>query len=81
MTLPPVVRACVAVAGSVVAFAWLIERAGLLPAVVATVFIASIGAAGAALRRTMTLAVCLAAAVWLLFVIFLDQPFAAVRGW
>jgi putative tricarboxylic transport membrane protein len=80
VTLPPAVRACAAVAGSVVTFAWLVERAGLLPAVVATVLVASMGAAQRRFRRALTLAVCLAAGLWLLFVVFLEQPFSAIRG-
>jgi hypothetical protein len=64
----------------VLTFALLIERAGLLPAVIATVVVASLGEAQRQLRRTLILSVCLAVAVWLLFVGLLDQPVSAVKG-
>lgn len=80
MTRPPALRSCLAIAGSVLTFALLIEHAGLLPAVIATVLVASLGDVQRRLRRTLILSVCLAAAVWLLFVGFLDQPFAAIRA-
>jgi hypothetical protein len=73
-------RPCFAIAGSVLAFALLIERAGLLPAVVAAVIIASLGEAQRQMRKTLILSVCLAAAVWLVFVVFLGQPFSPIRG-
>jgi hypothetical protein len=80
MMLPLALRSCLAVAGSVLTFALLIERAGLLPAIVATVVVGSLGEAQRRIRRTLILSVCLAAAAWLLFVGFLDQPFSAIRG-
>ncbi len=80
MTLPPAVRPSLAVAGSIATFALLIEHAGLVPAVTATVIVASLGENERRIRRTLTLSVCLAAAAWLLFVGLLDQPFTAVRG-
>ena len=73
-------RSCLAIAGGVLAFALLIERTGLLPAVVAAVFIASLGDARRRMRTTLILSVCLAAAVWLVFVVFLGQPFSPIRG-
>ena len=80
MTLPAALRSCLAIAGSVLTFALLIERAGLLPAVITTVVVASLGEAQRQMRRTLILSVCLAAAVWLLFVRLLDQPVSAVKG-
>ena len=80
MTVPQGLRSCLAIAGSVLAFAWLIEPAGLLPAVMATVVVASLGDVERRTRRTLILSVCLAAAVWLVFVVLLDQPFSAIRG-
>lgn len=80
MMLPPALRSCLAVVGSVLTFALLIERAGLLPAVIATVVVVSFGEAQRQMRRTLILSVCLAAAVWLLFVVLLDQPLSAVKG-
>jgi len=80
MTVPPRLRSCLAIAGSVLTFASLVERAGLLPAVVATVIVASLGDVQRRTRRTLILSVCLAAAVWLVFVVLLDQPFQAIRG-
>ena len=79
MTVPHGVRSCLAIAGSVLTFALLIERAGLLPAVIGTVVVASLGDVQRRTRRTLILSVGLAAAVWLVFVVFLDQPFPAIR--
>jgi hypothetical protein len=78
--LPLALRSCLAIAGSVLSFALLIERAGLIPAVVAATVVASFGEAQRRRQRTLILSVCLAAAVWLLFVGLLDQPFSAIRG-
>jgi branched-subunit amino acid transport protein AzlD len=69
-----------AIAGSVVTFSLLIDRAGLIPAVMATVVVASLAGGQQRLRRTLILSVCLATAVWLLFVGLLDQPFSAIRS-
>ncbi len=80
MSVPQGLRSCLAIAGSVLTFALLIERAGLLPAVIAAVVVASLGDVQRRTRRTLILSVCLAAAVWLVFVVLLDQPFSAIRG-
>ena len=68
------VRPCLAIAGSVMAFALLIERAGYLAAVVLTVLIASLGSRELNVRQALMLAVMVAAVMALLFVGLLDQP-------
>jgi hypothetical protein len=73
-------RACLAVSGSVLIFALLIERAGLLPAVIATVLVAALGSRASRPRETLILAVCLAAAIALLFVGLLGQPITLLVG-
>jgi hypothetical protein len=73
-------RACLAVSGSVLAFALLIECAGLLPAVVATALVAALGTRTSRLRETFIFAVCLAAVVALLFVGLLGQPITLLVG-
>ena len=73
-------RACLAVTGSVGLFALLIERAGLVPAVIASVVAASLGTAGMRLRDALLLSVCLATVVALLFVGLLGQPLALIAG-
>lgn len=80
MTRTPALRPGFAIAGSVVAFALLIERAGFLPAVVATVLIASLGAGTLPLRQALLLAAIVATAMAFLFIGLLDQPFPFVAG-
>jgi hypothetical protein len=74
MTAGSAVRPCLAIAGSVMAFALLIERAGYLAAVVLTVLIASAGSRELNVRHALMLAVVVAAVMALLFVGLLDQP-------
>jgi predicted neutral ceramidase superfamily lipid hydrolase len=80
MTHPAALRACLAISGSVLAFALLIERAGFLPSVMATVLVASVGAGTLRLRQALLLASIVAAVMAVLFVGFLHQPFTLVAG-
>lgn len=80
MTRYPALRPSLAVTSSVLAFALLIERAGLIPAVIATVLVAALGSRESHPRETVVLAVCLAAAMALLFVGLLGQPFNLLAG-
>jgi hypothetical protein len=80
MTRASALRSCVAIPGSVVAFAILIERAGFLPAIVATVMISSVGAGTLTLRQALLLAASVATALAFLFIGFLNQPFTLVAG-
>lgn len=73
-------RACLAVSASVMAFALLVESAGLLPAVVATVLIAAQGAGAPRTRQVLLLAAGIAAAVAVLFVGLLGQPIPLIAG-
>jgi NhaP-type Na+/H+ and K+/H+ antiporter len=73
-------RPCLAIAGSVLAFALLIENAGLIPAVIGAVVIASRGSTTSRVGQALFLSLWLAAAMALLFVGFLDQPFTLLRG-
>ncbi len=79
-TMTPAVRSCLAIAGSVLAFAILIERAGFLPAIVATVMTSSLGAGTLTLRHALLLAASVATALAVLFIGFLNQPFTLVAG-
>lgn len=74
------VRTCLAISGSVLMFAFLVERAGLAPAVVATVVVASLASRPVRWRETAILALCLAAAVALVFVKLLGQPIDLLDG-
>lgn len=67
------VRSCLAISGSVLVFAFLVERAGLIPAVAATVITAALGSPPVRWRETLILAVILAAAVAMVFVGLLGQ--------
>jgi putative tricarboxylic transport membrane protein len=73
-------RPCLAISGSVLAFALLIERTGFLPAVVATVLVASLGAGTLTVRHALLLAITVAVVMAVLFVGLLDQPFTLVAG-
>lgn len=74
------IRACLAVSGSVLVYAFLIERAGLLPAVVATVVVAALGSRPIRPKDTLILAVSLAAVVALVFVGLLGQSIDLLVG-
>jgi hypothetical protein len=74
-------RPWLAVVGSVLSFALLIETAGLIPAVIATVVVASRGSRKTALREALLFGVCLAVGMAVLFVIVLGQPFPLIRTW
>ena len=80
MTAPLALRPCLAITGSVIAFALLIERAGFLPAVIATVLMASLGAGTLTVRQALMLAASVATTLALLFIGFLNQAFTLVAG-
>jgi hypothetical protein len=80
MTAASGFRPCLAIVGSVLAFALLIEKAGLIPAVIATVLVSSLGSRQVRIREALILSLFLAVAMALLFVGFLDQPFTLIAG-
>ena len=71
----------VAVIGSVVSFALLIESAGLIPAVIVSVLVASRGARDTRIGEALLFATGLALAMSILFVMVLGQPFPLIGGW
>ena len=73
-------RSCAAVAAGVVAFALLIEKAGLAAAVVVTVMLSTLGFRGAPLRASLVFGLCMAAAMFVLFVGFLGQSIRLLPG-
>ena len=74
-------RAWLAVIGSVVCFALLIETAGLIPAVIGTVLVASRGSRDTPAREAVLFGLCLAVAISVLFVVLLNQPLAIFKMW
>ena len=76
----PAIRPCVAIAASVLAFALLVERAGYVAAVMATVLLASFASRELSLRRALLLAALVAVMMAVLFVGLLDQPFRLIAG-
>jgi hypothetical protein len=78
MTANPALRPCLAIAGSVLAFALLIERAGFLVAVISAVLVASLASRELSVRQALMFAAALAGVMALLFVGLLDQPFILV---
>jgi hypothetical protein len=74
-------RAWLAVVGSVVCFSLLIETAGLIPAVIVTVVVASRGSRATPAREAVLFGICLAVAISVLFVVLLNQPLAILRMW
>jgi hypothetical protein len=80
MTTPHGLQPVLSVTGSVLLFALLIENAGLVPAVAATVVVASLGSRSGNSREVFLLAAALAAGMSLLFVGLLDQPFSLFPG-
>jgi hypothetical protein len=78
MTASPSLRPCLAIAGSVLAFALLIERAGFLAAVMSAVLVASVASRELSVRQALMFAAALAGLMAALFVGLLDQPFILV---
>ena len=76
MTTPPALRPSVAICGSVMTFALLVERAGFLAAVMLTVAVASLASRELSARHAIVLAVAVATAMAMVFIGLLDQPFA-----
>ena len=76
MTTPPALRPSLAICGSVMTFALLVERAGFLAAVMLTVAVASLGSRELSARQAIVLAVAVATAMAMVFIGLLDQPFA-----
>ena len=74
-------RAWLAVIASVVCFALFIETAGLVPAVLVAVLVASRGCPDTTAREAVLLGIGLAAVISVLFVVLLNQPIAIVRLW
>jgi hypothetical protein len=74
-------RSCLAIPGSVVTFALLIERAGFLAAVTLTVLLASFASRELSLGRALMLAAIVAVVMAVLFVGVLNQPFTLITGW
>lgn len=75
------IRPLLAVVGAVLSFAVLIDTAGLIPAVIVTVVVASRGSRETALREALLFGVCLAVGMSVLFVVVLGQPFPLVGAW
>ena len=74
MTAPPALRPIVAVSGSVLGFALLIEPLGFPATVMLTVLVASAGSRQTNGRQSLLLAVVVAAVMAVVFVFLLDQP-------
>ena len=75
MSATPAFRPGLAICGSVLAFALLIERLGFPATVMVTVLLASAGSRQMNSRQSFLLAVVVAAAMTAVFVGLLDQPF------
>jgi hypothetical protein len=73
-------RPIAAVLGSILAFGILLTWTGLVPAVLATVFIAAMGSEVTRPPATIALAVFAAAIAWLIFVVGLNQPLPPFRN-
>jgi hypothetical protein len=80
MTADPALRPSLAIAGSVLAFALLIERAGFLVAVMSAVLVASLASRELSVRQALMFAVAVAVVMAVLFVVLLDQPFILAPG-
>lgn len=75
------IRPWLAVVASVLSFALLIETAGLIPAVIVTVLIASRGSRETPLRQALLFGVCLALGMSVLFVMVLGQALPLIGAW
>lgn len=75
----PALRSALAVLFSIAAFAFTLERVGLVPATVLTVIIASFGDRRARPLAILALAAVVAAAAWLVFIVALGLPMRSFR--
>jgi hypothetical protein len=75
----PSVRSVLAVLGSIASFGVLLPTFGLIPAILATVMIATRGDRDARLAPSVILAVTVAVAAWLVFIEVLGLPMQAFR--
>jgi hypothetical protein len=73
-------RPLIAVAASIAAFSILLERAGMVPAVIAAVALSSLGDRSTRVISTALLALLLAFGTWLIFRIGLGFPVDAFRN-
>ena len=81
MTAGSALRPCLAVPGSVLTFALLVERAGFLATVTLTVLVASFASPELSVGRALILAAIVAVVMAALFVGVLNQPFTLIIGW
>ena len=81
MSATPALRPGLAVCGSVLAFALLIERLGFPATVMVTVLLASAGSRQMNGRQSILFSVVVAAAMTAVFVGLLDQPFLLAPRW
>ncbi len=75
MSSPSALRPCLAVCGSALTFALLIERAGFPATVMLMVLIASVGSRDVSGPQSLLLAIVVAVTMTILFIGLLDQPF------
>src|SRR3546814_20508796 len=75
----PAPRACLAVLVSIAGFTLVLPRAGLIPAALVAVMIATRGDRDARLTSSPVLAVCVGVVSWIVFVEFHDVPMPAFR--
>ena len=73
-------RSCAAITGSVLAFAALIDKAGLAAAVVTTVLLSTLGFRAPRLWTGFVFGICMAAAMFVLFVGLLGQSIRLAPG-
>lgn len=78
MTGHSALRPCLAICGSVVTFALLVERAGFLATVMLTALVASLGSRELGARQALVLAAAVATAMAIVFIGLLDQPFVLI---
>jgi hypothetical protein len=70
-------RALTAVLGGIAIFSLLVDRLGLVPATMSLVFVAALAEPGYRWRRTILLAVALAAIAWIIFTVGLQMQLPA----
>ena len=71
----PAIRPCLAICGSAMTFALLIERAGFPATVFLMMLIASVGSRDLSDRQALLLALVVAVTMTIVFIGLLDQPF------
>jgi hypothetical protein len=65
---------------SLVVFGWMMDRFGMIPALVAMTFLSAFGGHEFKIKEVIILNVSIAALAWVIFIVLLDLPYPLFKG-